>query len=582
LTRAKPGAIDETTTPGQSAVTPSAQATQATRPTAPSTQASRIDRTWALLLALALGLPLLMATGSAVVAGLDLPAWQAMLATPRTWNALALSLWTGVAASALAIALSAWILSRSFPSRWPAVVRLLGPMLAVPHAAFGIGLVFLISPSGWLLRAVSPWASGLTDPPPWLTSQDPWGLGLIAALVAKEVPFLLWAAAAHLQRADVAQRLARELDLARSLGYTRNTAWWRVVWPQLWPRLGWPMLAVLAYGVTVVDVALVIGPQSPPTLAVQAWSWLRDADAATNRQGAAAAWLLALALVLVATVARQLPRLAVWRRRRTSGRRGRSAQRTSAPATGLAGLGLLLVLYLLIMLALAVGSIAGVWPFPRLFPTTITFGAWASVRASADTIGTTLTLALASAGASLAWSIAWLETAPRAWDDALRKLVYLPLVLPSVLWVVGVHAVALRWGLDARWPGLWLAHSLACIPYVMITLGPAYSGFDPRLRAITATLGHGRTRFLLSVKWPLLRSALWSAFAVGFAVSVAQYLPTLFIGAGRFATVTTEAVTLASGAQRSLTSAYAWLQWLLPVVVFAAAAWAGRARRFRR
>jgi putative thiamine transport system permease protein len=57
---------------------------------------------------------------------------------------------------------------------------------------------------------------------------------------------------------------------------------------------------------------------------------------------------------------------------------------------------------------------------------------------------------------------------------------------------------------------------------------------------------------------------------VGFAVSVAQYLPTLFVGAGRFNTVTTEAVTLASGAQRSLTAAYAWLQWLLPALVFAA------------
>jgi putative thiamine transport system permease protein len=54
----------------------------------------------------------------------------------------------------------------------------------------------------------------------------------------------------------------------------------------------------------------------------------------------------------------------------------------------------------------------------------------------------------------------------------------------------------------------------------------------------------------------------------------------MFIGAGRFATVTTEAVALASGAQRSLTSAYAGLQWLLPVLVFVIAAWAGRARRF--
>jgi len=39
-------------------------------------------------------------------------------------------------------------------------------------------------------------------------------------------------------------------------------------------------------------------------------------------------------------------------------------------------------------------------------------------------------------------------------------------------------------------------------------------------------------------------------FGVGFAVSVAQYLSTLYVGAGRLRTVTTEAVTLASGAQR--------------------------------
>jgi putative thiamine transport system permease protein len=66
---------------------------------------------------------------------------------------------------------------------------------------------------------------------------------------------------------------------------------------------------------------------------------------------------------------------------------------------------------------------------------------------------------------------------------------------------------------------------------------------------------------------------------VGFAVSVAQYLPTLYVGAGRFNTVSTEAVTLASGGQRSLTAAYAGLQWLLPVLMFALAARLGRARR---
>ncbi len=59
--------------------------------------------------------------------------------------------------------------------------------------------------------------------------------------------------------------------------------------------------------------------------------------------------------------------------------------------------------------------------------------------------------------------------------------------------------------------------------------------------------------------------------AVGFAVSIGQYLPTLFAGAGRVATVTTEAVALAASADRRLIGVYALLQAILPFAGFALA-----------
>jgi putative thiamine transport system permease protein len=544
------------------------------------------DRLVAAGLAATLGMPLVWATWGAVDSALDVQAWQNLTTDSQAPRALLMTLWTGLMSSLLSVASAAWLLSRGFPSAvWARWVRALSPMLAVPHAAFAIGLAFLIAPSGWLLRALSPWATSFDAPPPWLTTQDPWGLGLIAVLVAKEVPFLLWAAATQLQRADVAQHFTRELQVARSMGYGPRKAWRIVLWPQLWPRLRWPMLAVLAYSLTVVDMALVIGPTSPPTLAVLAWQWLLDSDVSLNSQGAAAAWVLALALAVSAVMFWQLPRLLVWRGRWTSGKRGHMgvsvrgairATRTRVPgAFGSTAFAVLVGLYGAVMLALAVGSVSGVWPFPALWPQSLTWAAWQSVATSATTVGTTLTLALASAAAAMLWSVAWLECAPSRWDAQLRRVIYLPLVLPSVLWVVGVHTMALRWGIDATWAGVWLAHSLATVPYVLIALSPAYTGFDVRYRHIAASLGHGRAVFLWRVKWPLLRAALASACAVGFAVSVAQYLPTLFVGAGRFSTVTTEAVTLASGAQRSLTAAYAWLQWLLPVIGFGLAAWVG-------
>lgn len=543
-------------------------------------------RATALVLLLLVAVPLLLSTAGAVVAAWQTEGWIDLVTDPQTLPALAMTLWSGGLSSLLALALCALLLQWSFPSgRWPRLVRLLGPLLAVPHAAFAIGLVFLLAPSGWLLRWLSPWATGLHAPPAWPTTQDPWGLGLVLVLVAKEVPFLLWAAATELQRPDVALRLTRELQVARSLGYSPQRAWWCVLWPQLLPRLRWPALAVLIYSLTVVDMALIIGPTSPPPLSVLAWQWLQDADLRRNAQGAAAGWLLALVVAGVVTLARWAMAWPHWQHQRTSGRRGSVASIVHHQAyvttgrmpfwRGNGAVLLLLPPYLAVMLALAVGSVAGIWRFPAVWPQTLTLQAWASVANSSSTLWSTLSLAASSATLALCWSVAWLEYAPAHWQAAMQRLIYLPLLLPPVLWVVGVHSLALRLGIDASWTGVALAHTLAATPYVLMAVGPAYGGFDARLKHVTSSLGHGQWMFLWRVKWPLLRAALAFGFATGFAVSVAQYLPTLFVGAGRVGTVTTEAVTLAAGAQRALTAAYAWLQWVLPVLVFALAAFVG-------
>ena len=548
---------------------------------APSAWAFSPAKGLAIFLALLAGMPIAWVALSAIDAGLNTQAWADLLGERQFPAALALTVGTGLAATALSWLLAAWLLSRSFPGpHWAKLVRSLGPLLAVPHAAFAIGLVFLIAPSGWLLRLLSPWATGMNAPPPWPTTQDPWGVGLVVVLVAKEVPFLLWAAATQMQRSDAGLRWERELQLARSMGYTAHTAWWQVVWPPLWQRMWGPTLAVLAYSLTVVDMALVIGPGSPPTLAVLAWQWLSDGDVAVNAKGATAAWALA-ATVAVCALALWSGRQAVGRLGHSEGRRGKLSTRAgkttaSKPWEWLA----LVALYAGVMLALAVGSVSGVWPFPDVWPQTLTLQAWESVAQSTRTLGTTALLGLCASITALVWSVAWLECAPPKWDASLRKLIYLPLVLPSVLWVVGLHRLALDWGMEARATGLWLAHSLAALPYVLIALSPAYMGFDARLGNVAASLGRSQWAFLLRVKWPLLKASMAAALAVGLAVSVAQFLPTLYVGAGRFATVTTEAVTLASGAQRSLTSAYAWLQWMLPALGFALAAWVGRPRRF--
>jgi putative thiamine transport system permease protein len=398
--------------------------------------------------------------------------------------------------------------------------------------------------------------------------------------VLKEVPFLLWNIAALLQRVGEGARIARQLDVAASMGYAHRSTWWRVLWPQWLPRLALPLLAVWAYGLTVVDMALVLGPTRPPTLAVLAWQWLLDADEATNRQGAVAALVLTGLVALGALVALIAlrgvqPWFVQWRVRgdRPQVRRGVGWVRGGVRGAAM--------VYAGVFALLAYVSVAGVWTFPSLLPQAWTGEAWATVARSGPTLAATATLAVASAAAGLALAVAWLESTPAAWDRRAAPLVFAPMLVPGVLLAAGLYRLTLGLALDGRWLGVALAHMLFVAPYVLVALAPAYRGFDERYAHTAHALGRRHSAFLWHVKWPMLLAPLAAAFAIGVAVSATQYLTTQFVGAGRITTVTTEALTLAAGGQRTLTAAFALLQALLPAAVFGAAWWLGR-RQARR
>ena len=526
-------------------------------------------------------LPIAVALPVAVWQGLSGSAWSALITDSQLPRALVLSLSTAVVSTLAALALTLWLVTHLHGSRaWGLLVRALGSLLAVPHAAFAIGLALLVMPAGVIARLLA-LPLGWSAPPDWPTVNDANGIGLTLVLIFKETPFLLWSAVALLARPELALQLRGWLASGRTLGYSDGALWWRVLWPLLLPRLAWPLLAVLAYGLTVVDLALIVGPASPPTLAVIAWQSLQDADALRNAEGAAMALLLAallsccvLVFALIAAALRQASR-----RRATSGRR--TAISPSRVVLARALLWALLALYALVALLLAVSSATGVWTFPSLLPQSWTGGAWQQVRDSLGTVGLSAALGIVATLAALALVLLWFEATPPSWDRRVAPLVFAPLIVPSLLLMVGLYTLALPLRLDGSVAGLAWVHMLVALPYVFVALAPAWRHFDARYEHTALALGRSRAAFWWRIKAPMLAAPMAAALAVGFAVSVAQYLPTQFIGAGRHATVTTEAVTLASGGQRHTAAAFALLQALLPAIGFALAAVVGH-RQHRR
>ena len=140
----------------------------------------------------------------------------------------------------------------------------------------------------------------------------------------------------------------------------------------------------------------------------------------------------------------------------------------------------------------------------------------------------------------------------------------LPLLIPQATFLLGIQLLAVRMEMDGTFLLLVWSHLLFVFPYIFLTLADPWRNLDARFPKIGQCLGASPLRILFRIKLPLLLKPLLVAAAIGFAVSVAQYLPTLFSGGGRFATLTTEAVSYAAGADRRVIGVYGFLQALFP------------------
>ncbi len=506
--------------------------------------------------------------------GLSLTPFRTLFDWPGLLPSARLSITTGLAATLVSLAIvmlivAGWQGTRAFRL----IERALSPLLSVPHAAAAFGIAFLIAPSGWISRAISPWLTGWDRPPDLLIVQDIWGLSMIAGLVAKEVPFLLLMTIAALGQGNT----ENEGLLSASMGYGRLTGWFKVVFPGIYTCIRPPVYLVLAYSMSVVDVAIILGPNTPPTLSVQIVRWMSDPDLG-QRLTAAAAALMQLGLVLgvlglwragEAGVARLGMRW-VWgggrghRKTETVLRllcAGIAAVSAAAVLLGLAGLGL--------------WSVAGFWGFPDLWPDQLTLRNWMrSATGLRSPIAETALIAGVSTLIALILTIGCLEAEYRHDLKLGRRgvwLIYLPLLIPQVAFLPGLHILLLQLGVAGGRVAVILAHLVFVLPYVFLSLSAPYRAWDARIGVIAKSLGAGAERVLWGVRLPMLLAPVLTAAAIGFSVSVGQYLPTLLIGGGRVQTLTTEALALASGGNRRAIGVLGLVQTAAALLPFAVA-----------
>nr|WP_289624688.1 ABC transporter permease [Sinorhizobium sp. 7-81] len=445
--------------------------------------------------------------------------------------------------------------------------HLVSPLLAVPHAAAAFALAFLIAPSGLFLRLISPELTGFTRPPDWLLPNDPLALSMIAGLITKEVPFLFLVTLAALPQLP----LRRARQLAAALGYGRVSGFMISLWPTLYRQIRLPVFAVLAYSVSVVDVAMILGPQLPATLPVRIAHWAADHDLRVRFLASAGALLQLFVVVAAMGIWLALERLGKLARifMTFTGTRLRKDMVVRA-MSGMAMAGCAAIIFSGLA-ALFIWSVAGLWPFPNALPGAITGKIWLrALPQISEPLLTTVALAFSASALALIIAIFLLHRngAGQAGNGASYKLLYLPLLVPEISFVFGLQILAIAVGFTPAFPSVLAVHFLFVLPYVLLSLSAPWRELDPRYERIAAGLGKSSLRILVTVRLPLLFRACLTALAVGFSVSVSLYLPTLLIGAGRLTTITTEAVALSAGGDRRVIGVYALVQAALPFLAF--------------
>jgi putative thiamine transport system permease protein len=499
--------------------------------------------------------------------------WRRLAAYPGFATSVTVTLGAGLLTSLLAVVIAcgfcAWAHERRFMRR---IGAWLAPILSTPHSAIAIGLAFLIAPSGWIVRAVSPWLTGWTLPPDVATVGDARGLALVLGLLLKEVPYLVLMIAGALQQVPAAQHLAS----ARALGYTRSEAWLKVVLPQIYPQIRLPVYAVIAFSLSVVDVALILGPTNPPTLAVLAVRWFTDADIQFYFPAAAAATLLLALVVAVIGAWFGLERVAIGLGRRWIARGGREGVLSWSAALAASAFGIGFALSVLAIVGMGLWSFATQWRFPDALPQGWSLANWMHrLEGLAEPAWLTLAVGVLATLIALALVLGCLENEARSQRRAGTRalwLLYAPLLVPQVAFLFGAQILLVRLDFDGTLAAVVWAHLIFVLPYLFLSLADPWRAFDPRYARTAASLSAAPGRIFWTIKLPVLLRPVLIACAVAFAVSVGQYLATVFAGNGRIATLTTEAVTLAAGADRRIIGAYALVQAVFPLIGYVGAA----------
>lgn len=189
-------------------------------------------------------------------------------------------------------------------------------------------------------------------------------------------------------------------------------------------------------------------------------------------------------------------------------------------------------------------SFAARWFFPALLPADWTLDSWAYLLTDSSRVGEGLFNSLVIAiivsvlavviGLPAARAIALFDFKGKA---LVEWFLMLPIVIPGLVSVMGIHIVFILLRLTDTYIGVALVHLIPALPYLILVMVSVFANYGTELEETARTLGANWWQVWFYVTLPGILPGLTVATMFTFLISWSQYITTVLIGGGTIITL---------------------------------------------
>ncbi|WP_223701641.1 ABC transporter permease [Sutcliffiella deserti] len=152
----------------------------------------------------------------------------------------------------------------------------------------------------------------------------------------------------------------------------------------------------------------------------------------------------------------------------------------------------------------------------------------------------------------------------KAW---LETILILPILIPSLAVVMGIHIAMIRIGLSDTILGVILIHLIPTVPYSIKIFRAGFERLGGDLENQVVTLGGNKAYAFYSVYLPQMINSFRSAVFLIFVISLSQFALTAIIGGGNVLTLALLYFPYLSSVDTSVIASFSLLFALLPIMV---------------